>query len=178
MVRTVIAFPTEKMRTTIEDALERGGIQVHCACKSGSEVLRTIKKLGGGVVICAPRLCDMTADDLAYELSDIAFMLVAGRPADLDMCENESVFRISLPAPGAEICGSARILIELDERRSQAMRPVRPLEEKEIIKRAKELVMERNNISEEQAYRFLQKQSMETSTPLVEIAKIFLKELG
>ncbi len=178
MVRTVIAFPTEKMRTTISEALERGGIDVLCACKSGSEVLRTIKKIGGGVVICAPRLNDMTADDLAYELDDEAFMLVAGRPADLDMCENENVFRIALPAPGAEICGSARILIELDERRKSAMRPVRPIEEKEIIRKAKELVMVRNNFTEDQAYRFLQKRSMETSTPLVDIAKIFLKELG
>ena len=177
MLRTVVAFSNDKLRNTITDTLERNGIQVHVACKTGLEVLRYIKRMGGGVVICSPRLSDMTADELADELSDIAFFLVAGRPGDLDICENENLFRLSLPASSGEIYGSARILVELDERRNHDTRPERSKEEKDIIQSAKQLIMGRNQMSEDQAYRFLQKRSMESSTPMVEVAKMFLNAL-
>ena len=177
MSRTVVAFSNDKLRETILEALEKNGIPVHAICRTGSEALRSIKKTGGGVLVCAPRLSDMTADDLADDLGEDAFYLVAGKPMDLDMVENENIFKITLPASSGMIAGSARILVELDERRRIEMRPERPAEEKELINKAKLIVMERNDMTEDQAYRFLQKRSMESSTPLVEVARMFLDVL-
>ena len=44
-----------------------------------------------------------------------------------------------------------------------------------IIKRAKQLLMERNYFTEAQAHRFLQKKSMDTGKRLIEIAAIVLE---
>ena len=177
MIRTVVAFSNSSTREKIAELLEKNGIKVRCICKRGIEVVRDIKKMGGGVVICSPQLHDMTADDLAFELGRLAFFLVAGRPAELDLCEDENIFRLKLPAPAGEICGSVRILTELDERRSHFEKPERSSEESQLIRRAKEFIMDRNAMSEEQAYRFIQKRSMETSTPMVEIARLFLANM-
>ncbi len=177
-MRTVIAFPNEKLRHSIMETLERGGITVHAVCRTGGEAIRAIQKMGGGVLLCSPRLPDMTADELSENLRGLAFCLVAGRPNDLEICENEDLFRLRLPASGGEICGSTRILIELDGRRNRGVKPERGKDKKELVREAKELLMKRDGMTEEQAHRFLQRRSMETSTPMAEVAEMFLKALG
>ena len=47
-------------------------------------------------------------------------------------------------------------------------------EEKQLLKDAKELLMGRNNMTEEEAHRYLQKRSMENGTGLVETAQMVL----
>ncbi len=46
--------------------------------------------------------------------------------------------------------------------------------EQETIRRAKELLMERNNMSEGEAHRYLQKSSMDSGTNMVETAEMVL----
>jgi hypothetical protein len=36
--------------------------------RAGAEVIRTVKKMGSGIVICSYKLSDMMASDLAYDL--------------------------------------------------------------------------------------------------------------
>jgi response regulator NasT len=43
-----------------------------------------------------------------------------------------------------------------------------------VIQRAKLLLMERNNMSEEEAHRYIQKTSMDSGTNLVEMAEMIL----
>ena len=47
-------------------------------------------------------------------------------------------------------------------------------EEKQLLKDAKELLMGRNNMTEEEAHRYLQKRSMENGTGLVETAQMVM----
>jgi response regulator NasT len=49
---------------------------------------------------------------------------------------------------------------------------VRSKEELDIIAEAKAILMERNNMSEEEAHRYLQKTSMDTGTGIVEAARM------
>ena len=48
--------------------------------------------------------------------------------------------------------------------------PKRSTEDKLLITRAKELLMSRNCMSEEQAHRFIQKRSMDTGAKMVQTA--------
>ena len=43
-----------------------------------------------------------------------------------------------------------------------------------MIRQAKELLMARNNLSEEEAHRYLQKSSMDSGTNMVETAQMVL----
>ena len=47
-------------------------------------------------------------------------------------------------------------------------------EEQHIIEEAKNLLVERNNFTEPQAHRFIQKKSMDTGKKMIEIALIIL----
>ena len=51
---------------------------------------------------------------------------------------------------------------------------VRNAQDEAIIKRAKQLLIERNNMTEDEAHRYLLKRSMDNSVSLVETAQILL----
>jgi response regulator NasT len=48
-------------------------------------------------------------------------------------------------------------------------------EEKATIQKAKRILMDRNNMSEEEAHRYLQKSSMDSGTNLAEMAEMVIR---
>lgn len=55
------------------------------------------------------------------------------------------------------------------------MKPLeRSREEQELIKQAKELLMDRNHMTEADAHRYLQKCSMDSGTNMVETAQMIM----
>ena len=172
-----MAFGQADGCNAIAGLLEKSGIPVRYRCRSGQEVIRAVKKMGGGVVVCGCRLPDMTADQLYAELRDLAFFLVVARPAQLELCEGEELFRLAMPVHAGELAGSVSMLLQLDDRRSRLNVPRRSAEDEELIRLAKEKIMESHMISEAAAYRFMQRRSMETSSPMAEIARLILRAL-
>lgn len=172
MIRTVTAFYRPDTLEAVCSMLERSGIPVRFRCRTGAEAIRAVKKMGGGVVICAYKLPDMTADELAFELRGEAMVLVVAKPAQLDLCEAADIFKIPAPVRTGELCGSVNMLLQLSEQRSRI--PRRSSEEAELVSRAKELLMSRNSMTEEEAHRFLQRRSMETSSKMADTARLIL----
>ena len=174
MERIVVAFPGEEPRRRVLRLLESGGFSCAARCTSGGEVIRTVRNLGRAAVICGFQFRDMTASNLAARLEDRAALLVLASAARLDLCEGENLVKLPLPATRAEFFASVETLC-----RREPLRPCRPpiqrsQEEQQLIRRAKELLMEVNRMSEAEAYRFLQKYSMDTGRKLVETARLFL----
>ena len=64
--------------------------------------------------------------------------------------------------------------IERRRRKAKLKPKVRNAEEEAAIKEAKELLMGRNHMTEEEAHRYLQKCSMDSGTNLVETAWMVL----
>ena len=178
MVRTVLAIADEALSESISRIMVKNGIEVRVTCRSGQEAVRAVKRMDGGIVICSARLTDMTADELAETIGKDALFLVLARPHDLDYCDNEDMFRIPLPIRSGELVGCLRILLQLDEHAAAAKIPRRTDEDKEVILQAKQTLIEKNEMTEDQAYRFIQKRSMETSTPMAEVAKMILSALS
>lgn len=174
MIRTVVAFETYDNITKISESLEKGGIKVRYRCKTGQETIRAIKSMGGGVVICGYKFSDMTASHLAFELSDLALVLVIAKPAQLDYFDKEDVFSLSLPVNAKELLGSVRMLIQMDNMRSREVIPQRSEEEEDLVLRAKYQLMEHNNMTEAQAHKYMQRRSMETSLKMSETARLIL----
>ncbi len=177
MTRTVVAFENEASRSGICEMLEKNGINVRYTCRTGLEAIRAIKKMGGGVVVCGYKLADMTAEQLADDLQELATFLVIGKPHNLDFYENEDIFKLPLPIRIGELVGSVNMLIQLDEKKLRRSHPRRSAEDDRLITMAKQLLMSRNDMSEDQAYRFIQRKSMETSSKMTETARLILQAL-
>lgn len=68
------------------------------------------------------------------------------------------------------------MLTDIDRRRRKRKKQLknRDPKQQETVRMAKELLMARNNMTEEEAHRYLQKSSMDSGTNMVETAEMVL----
>ena len=97
--------------------LEEAGFPVFRSCTSGSEVKRSMHQYSASIVLCASRLPDCTAEELAWDLSEKALMLVTGRPQQREMCEHPDVFRLTVPCSKGELTSAVNMLVQLHQMR-------------------------------------------------------------
>lgn len=88
---------------------------------------------------------------------------------------------LSMPLKVHELIGTVSLMLENIQRRRRKRRE-KPRERSEretkLIKQAKELLMARNHMTEEEAHRYLQKCSMDSGTNMVEAAQMVLMMKG
>ncbi|BAK97957.1 hypothetical protein OBV_07590 [Oscillibacter valericigenes Sjm18-20] len=174
MDRMIVAFPNMEAQRRIVKLLETGGYAPAFCCAAGAEAVRATRKLGSAVIVCAFHLRDMTANDLASSLRDTAALLVVSTAANLDFCEGENLFKLSSPTRRADFFASLDLLRRFESKNLRHPAPPRQEEEQRLIRRAKELMMDINRMTEAEAHRFLQKQSMDTGLKLTETARIIV----
>jgi len=176
MERIVIAILDDATRSSVADIITKSGMRVRAQVRSGADATRAVKDMGGGVVICSPRLLDISADALCERLGEEAYFLVVGHPAVLAQMDSEEIFKLMLPVKSSELIGSVRILSQLDERRmDEALRPKKKtVNDRAIVNEAKEYLTEERGMTEAEAHRFLQKRSMDLRVPVTEVARTIL----
>ena len=96
------------------------------------------------------------------------------------MLQDVNALGIRIPIVRADLIATVNLLFSLDERPSLMVR--KKLEsgiedEKKVILRAKELLMQRNGMNEAQAHRFLQQKSMDAGNKMIESALITLQRM-
>lgn len=170
----IVVFESEKDRGAIASLLEKNGLPVRCACRSGQEAVRVAKHLDDAVIVCGYKFPDMTAERMAHQLSGAATILLVARGTLLELVEDDSVFRIPAPFRPAELVGAVRMLTQLTGRGRRAAGK-RSEDEKQLISEAKALLMEQTHCTEEEAHRYLQRQSMERSLKLTEVARFVIE---
>lgn len=174
MDRIIVAFESERSHRRVTEILESGGISVRCSCRSGAEVLRAVNRMGGGIVICAAKLADMSISDLAQSLNGLAMLLVVASSNQLACCNSDDVFKLSTPVSRTDLIASVRMLIQMEQKYLRLTLPQRSGEDAELIESAKKLLMIKNHLTEEQAHKFIQKKSMENRSKMSETAQLIL----
>lgn len=168
----IVAFPKPEDAKAVRSVLTRGGFDVNAVCTSGAAVLQAVDRLGEGIIICGYRLRDMTGPQL-YELAAPAFsmlLICSGRAAGEDI--HPGICCLRMPVSVHALIDHVNML--LDELRLEKKKKRREKQrsrmQQSVIDRAKELLMQRNGMTEEEAYRYLQKTSMDSGTGMAETA--------
>lgn len=174
MEKVILAFEGEKTTAKVRDILERSGAAECLICHSAAEVKRLVNKQHIPVVLCGYKLRDETAEALSTDLPFSCSILVLAVQNLLDMIESENVFKLAAPVSRNDLLSSVRMLTQMSRRMERYSRPRHSQEEKEVIERAKALLMDRNGMTEEQAHRFLQKKSMDSGEKLLQTAQMVL----
>ena len=125
-------------------------------------------------VICGFKLPDEPAEALFEDLPPTCSMLIVAVQGMLDLCQNDDIFRLASPVRRGDLVASVRLLLQMGHRLEKFVRPQRSQEEEELIQSAKELLMDRNGMTEEQAHRFLQKKSMDSGVKMAQTARLVL----
>jgi len=138
------------------------------------------RRTGRGIVVCGYRFVDMMYMEL-HEYLPIEFeMLLVASPANCGSRDVDNLVCLSTPLKVNELLQTVEMMeYTITRRRKKAKRIPRERTEEEyaLIQEAKALLMERNNLSEEEAHRYIQKRSMDNGTGLTETAQMILSLL-
>ena len=155
MINVIVAFPKIENAKSIKNILVRSGFHVDAAVTTGAQALQYANSLDGGIfqmlLVASPDICN------EHEVADI-------------MC-------LSMPLKVHELIQTVETMSYTITRMRKKRRTepkVRSEEEKRMLQDAKELLMVRNNMSEEEAHRYIQKRSMDNGTGLIETAQMIL----
>lgn len=155
----------------------RNGLQVSAICNSGAQALQYMDHLNTGVLICGYRFHDMIYADLLADFPLGFEMLLVTSQSHLAEAQGSGIMCVTMPVRLQDLLNTVNIMCETIERRRRKRReqPVkRSDKDKALIKKAKVILMERNNMTESEAHRYIQKCSMDAGVSMVETANMIL----
>lgn len=177
MTNVIVAFSKPEDAKSIKNILMRSGFQVIAVCTSGAQALNYADSLNGGVVVSGYRFEDMQYQELRDCLPGGFEMLVVASPSRWAGHEPEGVVCLPMPLKVHDLVSTLEMMIQAQTRRRkrQKQQPKeRSEEEANLIAQAKALLMERNNMTEAEAHRYIQKCSMDSGTNMVETAQMVM----
>ena len=177
MVGIIVVFPNRDNATNIRNLLVRGGMDVTGVCTTGAQAMHYADTVDEGIVICGYKLKDMMYTELREYLPDNFEMLLIASQEKWSNGLIEGVVGLSMPIKVYDLINTMEMMLRsIDRRRKKRKLQQKNLnpEQQALINKAKELLMARNNMSEEEAHRYLQKSSMDSGTNMVETAEMVL----
>lgn len=181
MVGIIVAFPNKGNAANIRNLLVKNGMDVTGVCTSGAQAIHYADTVDEGVVICGYKLKDMMYTDLREYLPNGFDMLLLASPDKLGGGDTEGVVGLSMPLKAYDFLNTMEMMLAALERRRKKRKQEagrRDPEQQALIRKAKELLMERNHMSEEEAHRYIQKCSMDSGTNMVETAQMVLSVMS
>lgn len=172
----LVAMPKPEDANKIAGLLRNSGLPFDInVCDTGAEVLRVANDRDYGVVICTKQLRDMSYTEMADMLPRYFGTIVLTKDASLEMA-NDNMVRLMLPFQSRDLIDTIYMLTQDFNRRlkKKSEPPKRSVEDKKIIDRAKGILMDRNGMSEPEAFRYIQKNSMDYGRKLIESAQMIL----
>ena len=177
MINIIIALPKIDDARGIRSILFKNGFNVTGVCTTGAQVLSQIDGWSDGIIICGYKLNDMMYSELHDCLPDSFDMLLMASQRAMNDCLNNDIVCLSMPFKVHDLVDTVSMMGHtiIRRRKKAKQKPKeRNAEETALIKEAKELLMFRNNMTEEEAYRYIQKSSMDSGTNMVETAQMVL----
>ena len=172
----VIALPKIDDAKKIRTILNRHGFSVAAVCSTASTALASMSELDGGILICGYRLTDRYYREVLEDIpSHFEMLLLASERVIAEV--PASVLTVEMPIKVSDLINTVEMMLSQIQRRlrKEKKKPKpRSWKEQNYISNAKFLLMERNHLSEEDAYRYIQKCSMDSGTNMVETAQMVL----
>ena len=181
MVGIIVVFPSKDNAANIRNLLVRNGMNVTGVCTSGAQALHYADTVDEGIVICGYKLKDMMYTELREYLPKEFEMLLLASPDKWSEGDTEGVIGLSMPLKVYDFINTVEMmLMNLERKRRKRKQEVRKRDSRQqaLIKQAKELLMERNHMSEEEAHRYIQKCSMDSGTNMTETAEMVLRVMS
>ncbi len=176
MDQIIVAFESERTCRRIKDILESSGTASCLLCRTGDQVRRCANKRHITVAVCGYKLGEETAEEILADLPPACSLLLLAPRDRLELARSSGLFSLPAPTSRSELIASVRMLLQLGYRQGRPACPERDREERELIQTAKQLLMERLGLTEEQAHHFLQKKSMDSGQKLSHTARMVLEE--
>ncbi len=177
-MKIVIADDESLIRMDLREALEGAGHEVVGEAADGREALTLAETLQPDVVLLDVKMPRMSGVVAAGKIkASPCVILTAYKDArTVARARKSGAYTFLLkPYKEAELLAALEMAVARFEERRALERELAEsrgkLEARKLIDRAKGLLMDRHGLKEGEAFRFLQKRSMDTRRSLVEVAK-------
>lgn len=171
----IIVMPRSEDADRIAMMVQSSGLSFETEiCSSGAEVLRKTHARDYGVVICTKRQKDMSYWELAEYLPDTFGMIILTSDLSLETFSDRMV-KLIMPLKSRELLATIGMMTERFFRRKKKKAPPKRSEkEQQIIDQAKQILINQNGMSEPEAFRYIQKTSMDCGRNMVESAQMIV----
>lgn len=176
MSSIIVVVPRMEDAKNIRDLLGRRGLMTAAICTTASTALSRMQELESGIVICSYRVKDMHYTQIAEYLPDYFEMLLLTSVAETAESLSGMV-ALTYPIRPYDLVSTVEMMLAQIEGRLKKKKrssKKRSQREQNYINNAKWILMERNHMTEEQAFRYIQKCSMDSGINMVETAQMIL----
>ena len=178
MTGIIVVLPKIDDAKNMKNLLVRNGIPVSGVCTTGAQAIAMADNLNDGIIICGYKLADMIYSQL-HDCLPFGFemLLMASQQIIGGGMIEQGIMCLTMPLKVHDLINTVDMMAQGIERRRRKLRSKpreRNAEEVRLIKDAKEVLMNRNHMSEEEAHRYIQKCSMDSGTNMVETAQMVL----
>lgn len=172
----------------VERLINSMGHRVTGVCHSGGNAIQMAAQRKFDIVLCSSSLPDMNGLDLAVDISDksdASVLLITSAEEKIHIENRYDGYDITcLVKPVSKIVLQNAFEIAMRFRQKlygvtrERDRLQKTLDRRAIVAKAKAILMEKYNMSEPEAYRALQKTSMDSGVPIREIAQTVIDTNG
>lgn len=177
MTTIIVALPKIEDAKGIKNVLVRSGFSVTGVCTTGAQAISLADGLNDGIVVCSYKLRDMMYTELHECLPPGFEMLLMASQNLISQCYGNNIMCLAMPLKTGDLINTVNMLSEGIQRRRRKRREKpreRSREEEKLLREAKEVLIARNHMTEEEAHRYIQKCSMDSGTNMVETAQMVL----
>jgi response regulator NasT len=179
-IRITVALQNVEAAEKIKIALQRSGYAVGEICTSGGEAIRRVRAGATDMLLINLEMPDMTGLDVATIIGDenlcsvILFVSPDKRALCNDVVEDYDITLFNKPVNVSALLGTIEVVLQSRRRMGRMERELsslkQSLENRKLVERAKGILMKRKSISEAEAYRRIQKMSMDSRVSMKDIA--------
>lgn len=175
MEQIILGFSKDETAAKIARMFGGSGYKILSNCPSKAELIRTAHQFGNCFVIMGFKLSDATVNEVFEDLPQGIPLISLLKPEQQLLISYEDILVVPLPINQAQMLAALEVF---NSRLQKSYKPQRSEDDTKIIGLAKHLLMEKHRMTEKQAHRFIQKQSMDAGVKFVDGAKFILSELG
>ncbi len=173
----VVAFSKQGDAQNIKNILMRNGFQVVAVCTSGGQALSSLEDLNSGIIVSGYLFGDMMYQEIRDCMPMGFDMLLVASPSRFGGGMPQDMVCLPMPLKVHDLVSTLEMMCRSQIKKKRRMgreSGQRSERETRLIEKAKELLMERNNMSETEAHRYIQKCSMDSGTNMVETAQMVI----
>jgi len=177
----MIAVPDKESAHKIKHVLSRAGYHIADVCTSGNEAIRRVRLTPPDILLINFELNDINGLDVAKIVGDenlcsVVLMLGSGQRdhAMASIADNDITLLLK-PLNKLALLNTMDVVLQNRDRMAKLARKLEKakedLEDRKVIEKAKGILMRKKYISEGEAYRRIQKMSMDNRVSMRQVAE-------
>ena len=172
----IVVMPKIEEAGRIGRLLGKYGYRPDLLCTSAAEALSESCRREEGFIICGGRLTDMSFVELQDCIPKSFKLIILSRNV-MNVEYPEEAVKIAIPFKASDLIGiiegETAEYLKIHESLNPE-RPMRSSEERKYIDRAKAMLIKDRQMTEPEAYRYIQKMSMDSGNSMVETAQMIM----